>query len=94
MPRFLLKNFDKADTRCITDPPLATDRERWPVVVFSPGYGAPRSFYTGLIAELSGRGVVVLTINHPDEAGVAMLANGSVVPPQQNLQSSSIHRPV
>jgi hypothetical protein len=79
LPRFLLKNFGKVDTHSIADAPIATDRERWPLVVFSPGYGAPRSFYTSLITQLVSTGLVVLAIDHPYEAGVAELADGRIV---------------
>ncbi|MBF6460766.1 hypothetical protein IU433_17180 [Nocardia puris] len=57
------------------------DRERWPVVLFSPGYGAPRGFYTGLVAELASRGFVVLAVDHPYESAVTELPGGDLATP-------------
>ncbi|MGC4054822.1 MAG: alpha/beta fold hydrolase [Paludibaculum sp.] len=79
LPRFLLRNFDHVDTNCVANAELAAGPERWPVLVFSPGYGAPRSFYTSLLSGLASRGIVVLAVDHPYEAGVAELADGRVV---------------
>jgi hypothetical protein len=64
LPRFLLRNFGPAETHSVVDAPVADGQERWPVVVFSPGYGAPRSFYASLIIRLASRGVVVLAMDH------------------------------
>ncbi|MGJ5819109.1 alpha/beta hydrolase family protein [Paludibaculum fermentans] len=79
LPRFLLRNFDRIDTHSVTGAAFAPGGQRWPVVIFSPGYGATRSFYTSLITGLASRGLVVLAIDHPYEAGVAELAGGEVV---------------
>jgi predicted dienelactone hydrolase len=79
IPRFLLRHFDRVETNSTTGAAIAEGPARWPVVLFSPGYGAPRSFYTSLITGLVSRGIVVLAIDHPYEAGVAELANGQVV---------------
>lgn len=77
-PRFVFRRFDEARTPAIQGAPPATDRV-WPVVLFSPGYGAPRAFYSGLAAELASRGYAVLAVDHPYESGVTQLADGRVV---------------
>lgn len=78
MPSFLLRHFDHADSQSFLDAPVESGR-RWPLVVFSPGYGATRSFYTAFVTGLASRGYVVLAVDHPYEAGVAELADGRVV---------------
>ncbi|WP_280220668.1 hypothetical protein [Nocardia neocaledoniensis] len=40
------------------------------MVLFSPGYGAPRAFYSGLVADLASRGLIVLAPDHPNEVAV------------------------
>lgn len=79
VPRFFLHSLAYAETHSIVDAPLADRAASWPVVLFSPGYGAPRAFYTALVTNLASRGNVVLAIDHPYEAGVAELPDGRVV---------------
>lgn len=79
MPRFLLSHLDHAHSHAITNAPLAERATPWPVILWSPGYGAPRSFYTGLILEFVARGYAVIAIDHPYEAGVCELADGRIV---------------
>jgi len=77
LPSFLLRHFDRIDTHAAPDGPLA-GRGAWPVVLFLPGYGAPRAAYSGLVADLASRGYVVLAIDHPYEGAVAELADGRI----------------
>ncbi|WP_431964001.1 alpha/beta hydrolase family protein [Nocardia sp. bgisy134] len=76
IPSFLMRGYDRIDTHADDRASLARDRDRWPVVLFSPGYGAPRAFHTGLVADLASRGFVVLAVDHPYEAAVVELADG------------------
>ncbi|MEU7142864.1 hypothetical protein ABZ942_25700 [Nocardia sp. NPDC046473] len=85
LPRVLLRGYDRIDTHGRRDVPISTDRPRWPVVLFSPGYGAPRAFYTGLIADLASRGYIVLAIDHPYEAAVTELADGTIATPHERF---------
>ena len=54
-------------------------RGRFPVVVFSPGYGAPSALYTGLLEDLSSRGFVVVGVDHTYETSIVRLPSGAVV---------------
>lgn len=83
LPRFIFRHFDRVDTHAISGAPISNARAAWPLVVFSPGYGAPRAFYTGLVTAIASRGYVVLALDHPYEAAVTQLADGRVVGPQQ-----------
>ncbi|MFC3964523.1 alpha/beta hydrolase [Nocardia jiangsuensis] len=78
MPSALLSRYHLIDTHAGADVPLADDRPRWPVLLFSPGHGAPRAVYTGLLTELASRGFVVLAVDHPYEVAVTELADGTV----------------
>jgi len=79
MPGFLLRRYDKIDSHAEAMAPLARGDRPWPVVIFSPGYGAPRAVYTGLATQLASRGFVVFTLDHPYESGVTQLPDGRVV---------------
>ncbi|WP_278264568.1 hypothetical protein [Nocardia sp. AG03] len=78
IPGFLLRYYDRIDTHASAQTPVSDARPRWPVVLFSPGYGAPRAFYTGLLTDLASRGFVVLAVDHPYESGVTELADGTI----------------
>lgn len=79
MPGFLLHRYDQIDTHAEALAPLAPSDRPWPVVIFSPGYGAPRAVYTGLATRLASRGFVVFVLDHPYESGVTELPDGQVV---------------
>lgn len=79
MPGFLLRRYDQIDTHVEALVPLAPSDRPWPVVIFSPGYGAPRAVYTGLATRLASRGFVVFALDHPYESAVTQLPDGRVV---------------
>jgi predicted dienelactone hydrolase len=85
IPGLVMQRYDRIDTHARADAPVATQRARWPVVLFSPGYGASRAFYSGLLADLASRGFVVLALDHPYEAPVAELADGRLATPVQRF---------
>lgn len=79
MPGFMLRRYGQIDTHAEALAPLASSERPWPVVVFSPGYGAPRAVYTGLATRLASRGFVVFVLDHPYESAVTRLPDGQVV---------------
>lgn len=85
LPGFLLRRYGQIDTHAAASAPLARSDRPWPVVIFSPGYGAPRAVYTGLATQLASRGFVVVVLDHPFESGVTQLSNGQVVGTQEIL---------
>ena len=85
IPGLAMRHYDRIDTHARADAPVVPQRMRWPVVLFSPGYGASRAFYTGLLADLASRGFVVLALDHPYEAPVVELADGGLATPVQRF---------
>jgi predicted dienelactone hydrolase len=79
IPTQIIDRYDQIDTHAIREAPLSTAEDRWPVVLFLPGNGASRSFYTSLITHIASLGYVVLAIDHPYDAMITQLANGTVV---------------
>ncbi|MFF6972492.1 lipase [Streptomyces sp. SID5473] len=49
-----------------------------PVVVYSPGSNASRSFGTGIVEDLAGHGYVVVTVDHPYDAAAVEFPGGRV----------------
>lgn len=81
LPRAILQHYDGIDTHAVLNAVVNADVARWPVVLFSPGYGASRSFYTALLGDLASRGVIVLAVDHPFESAITQLADGRIVTP-------------
>jgi len=77
-PGLAMAYYGRIDTHAVVGAAPAAARPRWPVVLFSPGYGASRAFYTGLVADLASRGFVVLAVDHPYEVAVTELASGRI----------------
>jgi len=87
LPRFMMRRYGHIDTHAIEGAPVSPQKS-WPVVLFSPGYGAPRFGYTGLLTELASRGFVVVALDHPYESAVTQLADGRIaanIAPHGNL---------
>lgn len=81
IPRMLMRRYDRLDTHAALSAPVSGARRGWPVILLSPGYGAPRAFYTGLATELASRGFVVAAVDHPFEAAITRLADGRLATP-------------
>jgi predicted dienelactone hydrolase len=90
-PRFVFRRFGEADTHAVQGAPVAPG-PAWPVILFSPGYGASRAFYSGLAADLASRGYVVLAVDHPYEVAVTQLADGRVVGPAHDAGRTDAER--
>jgi dienelactone hydrolase len=88
LPGFMLATFGRIDTHAIVDAPILPTR-KWPVVLFSPGYGGPRAVYTGLAEGLAAKGYVVITFDHPYESAVTELPDGRIVATIDNFPANA-----
>jgi len=79
LPRWFMRGFGRIDSHVRLGATLSPARQSWPLLLFSPGYGAPRAYYTSLAADLASRGMIVMVFDHPFESAVTRLANGRVV---------------
>lgn len=59
-----------------------------PVLLYSPGFGAPRSWGTAQVEDLASHGFVVVTIDHPGDAGAVTFPDGRVEQRQAQLSSN------
>lgn len=92
LPRFVWSNYHKIQTHGLLAAPLSNSRSKWPVVLFSPGYGASRAFYTSLLTDLASKGFVVLALDHPYESAVVELADQRIVGPIEDFASYGADR--
>lgn len=81
IPSFIFDHYNQIETYGALHAPISKAQTQWPVVLFLTGNGAARAFYTSLATGLASYGYVVLTIDHPYEAMVTQLADGTVVTP-------------
>jgi predicted dienelactone hydrolase len=51
---------------------------RWPVLIYSPGLGEPRTWDTTLVEDLASRGYVVVTVDNTYESPEVQFPDGSV----------------
>lgn len=58
---------------------IATKQETYPVLVFSPGFGATPSMYTVELEEIASQGYIVLGINHPYGSAATAFLRGPTV---------------
>lgn len=74
------------ETHAGASAPVSRSAGRLPVVLFSPGFGAPRSVGTTVIEDLASRGYVVVSVDHTHEAAQVEFPGGrlarSTFPPQ------------
>lgn len=53
--------------------------EEGPILLFSPGYGIPRLYYSVLAAAIASEGFTVVTIDHPGDANIITYPDGHAV---------------
>jgi predicted dienelactone hydrolase len=60
-------------------PPIVSGNDRYPVLVFSPGYGTNAIQYTALVEELVSHGYLVATVDHPFQSRAIAYPDGRIV---------------
>lgn len=63
-------DLGRSMTHAFLNAPVAVSNNRYPVVLYSPSIGTPRSFGTVNVEELASRGYIVVTIDHTYETSV------------------------
>jgi len=79
VPAEVFDDFDRIDTHATDLSAVSLERERWPVLLFSPGLSVARQSYTALLTEMASRGYVVVSMSHPYDSPASQLADGNVV---------------
>ncbi|GGZ64811.1 alpha/beta hydrolase family protein [Streptomyces subrutilus] len=79
VPGLLLDGLPRARSHAVPGLPVAGGRERFPVVLFSPGLGGVRTQNTAWAEELASRGYVVVGLDHPYDSAAVVLDDGRTV---------------
>jgi dienelactone hydrolase len=64
---------------CPNDGDGCSPVEDVPILLFSPGYTAPRLYYSVLASALASEGFMVITIDHPGDANIITYPDGDAV---------------
>jgi predicted dienelactone hydrolase len=75
LPGFLFDGVPRARTHAVPDAPVAGARERFPIVLFSPGSGGVRTQNTAW----ASHGYVVAALDHPYDSAAVVLADGRTI---------------
>ncbi|GMA98927.1 hypothetical protein [Pelosinus sp. IPA-1] len=54
----------------------AAGNERFPVLIFSPGWGMNYSVYQSILEDLASHGYIVVGVNSPNSAGITVFPDG------------------
>lgn len=80
LPAFAFQHLARTPTHTHPDLPLSRRSPTWPVVLFSHGFGIGyESQNTVQMEELASHGYVVVSIDHPYEAGAVAFPSGPVI---------------
>jgi dienelactone hydrolase len=77
--RFFRQDLAAVHSHARTNPPIAGNVARFPVVIFEPGYGYIPANYTTLLENLASHGYVVVGIVPTDLAPVVAFSDGRIV---------------
>ncbi|ORX99818.1 Alpha/Beta hydrolase protein [Clohesyomyces aquaticus] len=64
---------------CPDDLRDCSSQEGWPILLFSPGYGIPRLYYSDLASAIASEGFTVITIDHPSDANIITYPYGHAI---------------
>lgn len=64
---------------CANHPDNCSALEDGPILLFSPGYSIPRSYYNVLASSIASEGFTVITIDHPGDANIVVYPDGHAV---------------
>ncbi len=76
IPMNQLAFFDTLKSHSRVDAPVAQENVSYPVLIFSPGSGAPVNFYTSLLEELASHGYIVVAISYPYITNAVVFPDG------------------
>lgn len=80
LPLILLDQVGLIDTHTYPDLPLSQDQERYPVVIYSHGWGGTRNINQDQLEALASAGYIVISADHTYGALIARFEDGRAIP--------------
>ena len=71
--------FEQLSSICQLNSPMQDVSTAYSLLIFSPGGGAPRFFYTTVMEDLARKGYMVAAIDHPYDALAVEFPNGRII---------------
>lgn len=84
--------FDSIESHLFVDAPLIPQAGGYPVLLFSPGFGAAVRLYSALLAEVASQGFVVVVVDHPYSQAASVFPDETVITANaagSNLETSA-----
>jgi len=73
--------------------PPAKSTERFPILLFSHGFGESSLTYAAILGDLASHGYVIVAIEHPHDAYAVLHSDGHVTPFAQAAWDAAVARP-
>lgn len=89
LPAFAFSHAGLILGNAVADAPWSTAESKWPVLIYSHGWGGFRQINATQSEALASQGYVVVAIDHPYGALAATFADGTVVPNKRSLLPKS-----
>jgi predicted dienelactone hydrolase len=83
LPSFILAHLQLVKSHSYLNVPLARARAKYPVLIFSHGYGGTPRQNTPQMEELASHGFIIVSIGHPYESAALAFPGGRIVPLSQ-----------
>ena len=74
-----LSYLSSLKSHAVVNAPVASQPEKYPVLIFSPGFGGPVAMYTALLEELASQGYIVVGINYPYVTNPVVFPDGRII---------------
>ncbi len=85
LPAFAFSHAGLIAGNAVVDAPWDTSQARWPVLIYSHGWGGFRQINANQSESLASHGYVVVAIDHPYGALAATFDDGTVIPNDRSL---------
>ena len=82
------KNVAKVKTNCYRNVPIASSKDKYPVILFNHGYGGYAMQNTILCSDLASLGYIVVSVGHPYESLGVKYLNGRVIKMHKSFQEN------
>ncbi len=81
-----LSHLFSLKSHALIEAPVALKQAKYPVLIFSPGFGGPVAMYTALLEELASQGYIILGINYPYVTDPVVFPDGRVIKALEPLE--------
>ena len=78
LPAWVVAHFNLIKTHAWPEAAAASAQQKFPVIIFSPGYQSYSAMYTSLLEDLASHGYIVLSIDYTYETPLSIFPDGEM----------------